>query len=246
MEDFHMARKCKKIHFPSVKNCVTNRVFEANILRCFACLLFVVAGVSCFNPFFPPTDVPPVNLTSTNNSLRSSPQGVIKQLIDAYQKKDFEFYQDLFSVNKDFRFYVSPAFTYEHTDPTCERVDSMCHYIIGRGLSCLNYWTYSEELKSHTNLFERAEKISLTLNGIDPGNIRYIVNDHYETTNVEVIVDGGSLSIEHPIEYDQQGNPFQYKDQVDNIGVQVFYLEKDPQNPDLWVIFKWFDLNTIS
>jgi hypothetical protein len=33
-------------------------------------------------------------------------------------------------------------------------------------------------------------------------------------------------------------------DYIIDIGVQVYYLEKDPRNPSLWVIAKWFDLGT--
>ncbi len=206
-------------------------------------LIVFIASLSCFNPFFPPTDTPPVS-----NTLRDTPQGIIKQLLDAYQKKDIYLYRDLFSEDQDFRFYVYPGFSSDHVKKTCEKVDSLCQYILSKGLTCLNYWTYTEEMISHSGLFnpDRTEQIRLTFSSINPGDIRYIVNSIHETTNVEIVVRNGSLSVDGKTYIGDDGYPTQEQYTVDEIGEQVFYLEKDPQNRKLWVIEKWFDLKAIQ
>jgi hypothetical protein len=209
------------------------------LIAAFACMIFL----SCFNPFFPPSGLPPVITNKPVNSyLRSTPQGVVQQLINAYEKKDINQYKDLFSAQQDFRFYVAPNFTSPHVVKTCELVDSMCYEIISKGLPCAYYWTYTQEMISHTNLFEQADEISLMINPIDNQDVRYITNGNRETTNVEIVLRGGRLDIAEPVQYDSDGNPYQDHIIAEDIGEQVFYLEHDPQNAALWVIYKWFDL----
>jgi hypothetical protein len=210
-------------------------------------MLIYIVSLSCFNPFFPPTGNPPVNSNKSVNTLRSAPAGVLRQLNDAYQKKDKDLYKDLFSVQQDFRYYVLPGFSSSNFITTCERIDTvLCPYIASKNLTCLNYWTYTEEMKSNAHLFDEAEQITLICSGIDPSDIRYIVKENRETTNVEVILRGGALTIEGKTYFDNQGNALQDYYEVADIGQQVFYLEKDPQNSSLWVIQKWFDLNSIQ
>jgi len=216
------------------------------VKHCYNAILSMVIclfSLTCFNPFFPATDTPPAS-----NSLRGTPQGVIRQLVDAYQKKDIYLYRDLFSVDQDFRFYVAPGFSSVHLYKTCEKVDSLCPYILSKGLTCLYYWTYSDEILSHSGLFnpDKTEQVMLTISSINPGDIRYFVNETRETTNVEIVVRNGSLSVDSKTLIGDDGIPYQYHDVVDDIGEQVFYLEKDPQNKSLWVIEKWFDLNSIQ
>ena len=207
-----------------------------SVFTCGACL-------SCDNPFFPPLGIPPKNNGSANSYLRSTPQGVVQQLVNAYDKKDINQYKDLFSSQQDFRFYVAPGFTSSHVVKTCELVDSICHEIISKGLTCMYYWTYTQEMISHANLFEQAYEIYLNVSPPSNQDIRYTTNGSGETTNVEVILRGGSMDITEPIQYFSDGSSYQNHDQVDDIGEQVFYLERDPQNPALWVIYKWFDMS---
>ena len=70
-------------------------------------IIAFMAFLSCYNPFFPPLGLPVNNNGST---LRSTPQGVIQQLNNAYNNKDIDLYKDLFSQQQDFRFYVAPSF----------------------------------------------------------------------------------------------------------------------------------------
>jgi hypothetical protein len=211
-------------------------------------VIICLSILSCFNPFFPQTGIPPSSsVRPTDNTLRSTPLGVIRQLIDAYQKKNIDLYRELFSVQQDFRFYVPPGFESIHLIKTCERVDTaLCSYIASKGLTCVNYWTYAEEMRSHAHLFEQAEQITLNCTSIESDDIRYISNENHETTNVEIIMRGGALTVDDQIQSDDQGNTYQYTYEVADIGQQVFYLEKDPQNKSLWVIQKWFDLQSMQ
>jgi hypothetical protein len=98
-------------------------------------------------------------------------------------------------------------------------------------------------MDSHTKMFEQADEISLRMSPLNNQDIRYTANGNGETTNVEIILRGGGLDIAEPIQYFSDGSSYQYHDVVDDIGEQVFYLERDPQNPTLWVIYKWFDMS---
>jgi hypothetical protein len=210
------------------------------LLRLFS-IVACSAALSCFNPFFPQTGKPPGSVFSNQ---RGTPLGVIQQLNSAYQKRDIDLYRDLFSMEQDFRFYVPPSLLSSHLTGTCEQVDTVqCPFVASKGFTCLNYWTFSEEMRSHTNLFEKASLISLSCKTVDPNDIRYITSGNGETLNVEVILRGGRLTWEGQVQADSLGNSFQDYYEVEDIGLQVFYLEKDPQNATLWVIKKWFDLN---
>lgn len=185
-----------------------------------------------------------MGLPSSNNgvTLRSTPQGVIQQLNNAYNNKDIEAYKDLFSQNQDFRFYIPQSFdTVTNVAITYEIIDSTCYEIIKNGLIGAYYWTYSQEMESHSNMFEQAQEISLLINPLNNQDIRYIANGSGETTEVEVVLRGGSLNITENV-VDENGNNFQNIDELGDIKEQVFYLERDPQNSALWVIKKWFDL----
>ena len=181
-------------------------------------------------------------LSNNGATLRSTPQGVIQQLNNAYNNLDIDLYKDLFSQQQDFRFYIAPTFDSCTHIVSCEIVDSTCYEILSKeGLTCLNYWTYTQEMESHTSMFEKAEEIYLKISPLNNQDIRYITNGSGETTEVEVILRGGSLNITENV-VDENGYSFQNVDELGDIKEQVFYLERDPQNSALWVIKKWFDL----
>jgi hypothetical protein len=211
------------------------------VVLLFATVAFL-AFLSCYNPFFPPMGLPVNNNGST---LRSTPQGVLQQLNNAYNNKDIDLYKDLFSQQQDFRFYIAPRFEDSciHVVSTCELIDSTYYEVMSKGLSCMKYWMYSREIDSHTKMFEQADEISLRMSPLSNQDIRYTTNGNHETTAVEIILRGGNLNIVEVVKYDENGYPYQNTDEVDDIGEQVFYLERDPQNRALWVIFKWFDMS---
>jgi hypothetical protein len=200
--------------------------------------------LSCDNIFFPSTGKP-----LSGGTLRSTPQGILQQLILAYQNQRIDLYSDLFSTSKDFRFYVSPSFASEYNNgqpnsKPLEIIDTMYEYIIQHGISSCNYWTYNEEIQIHTNLFTKSSSITFAP---QPSilQIRYMTNNNGDTTNVEVVIKDGEIDIFSEIYYDSENNRYEDK-YVINIDTQVFYLERDPNNNRLWVIQKWFDLGSAA
>lgn len=193
----------------------------------------------CFDPFFPPTGEP-----QNVNVARSTPAGTVQQLFTAYETRQIGLFMDLFSPVKDFRFYVSPSFQADYArergNALLETIDSMFSYVREvKGISQMYYWTYDDEIEIHNNLFSQAMDIGYAVNSqpIDTNAINYFKAPD-GTQYAEVIVRGGELQIR--VNTGDQTVADYYVD----IGEQVFYLEKDPQNPSLWVIAKWFDLGT--
>jgi hypothetical protein len=210
------------------------------IVRPCIVVLPVMFFLACsINPFFPPSGEP-----LKGDIGRTTPAGTIAQLFRAYETRQINLFMDLFSASKDFRFYVSPSFAADyaksHGSVNIETIDPAFQYVRSRGITQAYYWTYDEEIQIHNNLFTQAVDIGFTVypQPIDTNTITYIHGPD-GTDYAEVVSRGGALSIQVKMEW--SGTVTEYK--VD-IGEQVFYLEKDPQNPSLWVIAKWFDLGT--
>jgi hypothetical protein len=195
-------------------------------------------SLACNNPFFPKTGQPLKMDTG-----RQTPGGVIQQLYRAYETRQINLFMDLFSPTKDFRFYVSPSFETEYDlkygSSNIENIDSGLSYAYAR-VQRASYWTYDEEIQIHNNMFSLAMTIEFTERPqpVDSNSIRYFTGPN-GTEYAEVVVRNGILQITAPTPYDRVVDDFKV-----DIGVQVYYLEKDPQNPSLWVIAKWFDLGT--
>jgi hypothetical protein len=199
-----------------------------------ACMLF-----ACDNPFLPRTGEPLKVGTG-----RETPAGVIQQLYQSYETRQINLFMDLFSPTKDFRFYVSPSFQTDYAQTpgaNVENIDSSFSYAYGHVLDGkAYYWTYNEEIQIHNNMFSDAVGIRFNQvpQPVDTNGIYYFTGQD-GNQYAEVVVRDGMLEITAKTPYDQVVDDY-YID----IGVQVFYLEKDPQNPALWVIAKWFDLGT--
>jgi len=199
--------------------------------------------LSCNNIFFPDTGSP------LSGTLRNTPQGVVQQLILAYKNQRIDLYTDLFSSTKDFRFYVSPSFASEYNNgkpdsKPLEVIDTMYQYVVQHGISSCNYWTYTEEIQIHTNLFSKSSQITFATQPVI-NQIRYMTNSNGDTTNVEIVIQDGEIDILSEIYYDAEYN--RYADEyIIYIDTQVFYLERDPDDNSLWVIQKWFDLGTAA
>jgi hypothetical protein len=191
-------------------------------------------ALSCRNPFFPPTGMP-----DKVPPLRSTPAGVIKQLIQAYESKDLNLFQDLFPPSKSFQFYVCPTFyvssyssrSYVNPpEPRDTRLQNIGEY------SYYYYWVQDIEIQSHLKLFKNAESIEFKIKpDVNPGNFRYITNDTGDTVNVEVLMENGEIFIKI--------KTATYSDESTiAIEKQVFFLERDADN--LWVIRKWYDFGS--
>jgi hypothetical protein len=176
--------------------------------------------------------------------MRATPRGVMQQLITAYQNKKIDLYRDLFSTAQDFRFYVTPLFQSEYLLQSyakpCEPIDTAYPYIhdLGALYFCLYYWTYSEEMRAHERLFQDAGSITFTVGDIQ---VEYLPNEAGDTARAQVVMDGGTIDIFSKEYYDNNNDLNVDMSQI-VIGRQVFYLKKDPDDPTLWVIDRWFDL----
>jgi hypothetical protein len=190
--------------------------------------------VSCRNPFFPPTGMP-----DKVPPLRSTPDGVIKQLIQAYESKDLNLFQDLFPALKTFQFYVCPSFVASYNNNRSyvnppEPRDTRLQYI--GEYSYYYYWVQDIEIQSHLKLFNYAEKIEFTIKpDVNPGNFRYITNDNGDTINVELLMENGQIGIKIKTATISDSSTIA-------IEKQVFLLERDAEN--LWVIRKWYDFGS--
>jgi hypothetical protein len=207
------------------------------LLRGWTCAVGVLFCLAvCRNPFFPftgkPDDAP---------LLRSTPSGVITQLINSYEQRRLDLFDDLLPSSGTFRFYVSPNFvaTYQSSGKNyvnpAEPRDTLLQHI--GAFPYYYYWTQNVELQSHRRLFAQALSIRFALDPtVNPGDFRYIVNGNNDTTNVELLMLDGKIVLE----FDMGGGD----SEVDTILVdkQVFFLERDADN--LWVIRKWYDFGT--
>ncbi len=208
---------------------VTSQQYRA--LWCAAVLAAFIPLCFCCGIFFPPTGIP-YKVTP----LRSTPMGVITQLIDSYEQQRIDRFEDLFPVSETFQFYVSPQFTsvyltepYQVNPP--ETADPRLHFI--GSYPSYYYWTQAIEIQHHKRLFEKAVSIQFTVKPyVDSSNFHYIVNNG-ETTNVEILMTDGI------IDFIFDNGDGSYDDYSVWIEKQVFLLERDADN--LWVIRKWYD-----
>jgi hypothetical protein len=171
--------------------------------------------------------------------LRQTPQGVINQLIKSYENRNINLFSDLFSPAGTYKFYISnsyaPEYSASHTGILPETIDSPLVADILPGP--YYWWGYADEIKKHQKLFETADEIQFTsLPAIPPSGITYTVSAANETTYATVILRDGEFII----------TASQYLSEPVDVAIeeQVFYLARDPSDPSLWVIDKWFDLGT--
>ncbi len=205
-------------------------------------LTFLFFILSCNNPFLPQTGEP-----LKSNEGRQTPEGVIGQLFHSYETRQINLFTDLFSPSKDFRFYISksfePYYLASHGGGNLEYIDSSFAYAYKRVTdNNAYYWTYNDEMQIHNHLFSMAVDIRILQmpQQIDSGSVRYFKGPT-GIDYAEVVVLDGRMQITAQTPSDQVVG-----DYVVDMGVQVFYLERDPQNTNLWVIAKWFDLGTAS
>jgi hypothetical protein len=179
--------------------------------------------IRCGSPFFPDTGMP-----DGTKPLRTTPQGVITQLIESYEQQRIDLFEDLFPPFGTFRFYTSPAFadTMRNRGFPSEPRDTLLQWITA---PYYYYWTQQIEVSEHKNMFAQAFSIRFTVRpSVDPGDFRYrVVNG--DTTNVEILMTDGQIDIAT-----SEGTA------TVAIERQVFFLERAPDS--LWVIRKWYDL----
>lgn len=190
-------------------------------------LLLLVSA--CRNPFLPPTGVPIDN----TGPLRATPQGVITQLVDAYENRQIDLYQDLFPTDGSFKFYVAPAFVEKYkeryTEPS-EPGDSLMQFVSQSDR--YYYWTQEVEVANTKRLFSGALSIEFSSKP-SIQNLRRFVADG--DSLAEMNVGGGILKIGVYLDI----NTIKiYSVYIDD---QIFLLAKNEKG--LWVIRKWYDFS---
>lgn len=195
-------------------------------------VLFLIGSFfSCENPFFPPTGKPDKTF-----SLRSTPEGVLKQLIEAYESKRIDLYEELLSDS--FQFYVAPTFISSYQakyDYAYESADTMLSFTTG---SKFYYWTKAEEVESHRKLFSNDDGKNKEI------RFRYApeltsTRSYGDSAYIEMMITGGELLIQ----LSTTGAVIQTVEYTIAIEKQVFLLERDRKDKSLWVIRKWYDLS---
>lgn len=185
----------------------------------------------CRNPLLPPTGVP---VNQSTEAPRATPQGVIDQLIDAYENRQIDLYIDLFPKDGSFRFFVAPSFVGDYkarAKDFYEQGDSLLQFVSRSEL--YYYWTQDKEVQGCTRLFTQAASIEFTEKPVLASVRKFIDNGD---SVAEVLMTGGLLDIG---QYTDFNVITIYPVEIER---QVFKLEKDERN--LWVISKWYDLGT--
>ncbi len=206
----------------------------------FVAIMSAIFFLGCNSPFFPATGKPKVE-----TQFRRSPAGVIRQLETAYEHRRIDLFTDLFYPDS-FRFYIASSFDPQNSKP---RLDSSLLNATGQypyihryySWRKFEYWGFNSERRSHEALFSKAVRLDFTT-GLNISSTTFLLDTirdsssgaivRIDTTRAETVLeDGALLQVEAP----------QFRGDV-TIGVQVFYMIRDPRNPALWVIYKWFDL----
>jgi len=203
----------------------------------------------CFNPFAPPTGVPDLD-----SSLRKTPEGVIKQLVNSYESMRLDLFSDLFGpTGEGFKYYI-PLSAVENLTKLnqialVEVIDTALPFIDSG--TVFDYVTFGSEFEIHRNLF-LADRITF-IERLIPDSIEYIisrkVNDSvtsidslgFDTVAAVVRTREALLEISAEILEQTQGE----RTQDFNIGKQVFYMIRDPRDRNLWIISKWFELELL-
>ncbi len=208
-------------------------------------LLLIALFFSCDNPFFVPTGEPVIT-----SGFRATPRGVIRQLSTAYEHKRLDLFTDLL-IESQFRFYIAPnsadsligVRSYVKLDTSLSaKMENFPEIRLNTRHNKYYYWGYDKERLSHQNLFSRAERINF-FPQLEATKVTFITdsvftdslkNDYVvDTILAEVVAERARLEISAP----------QIQVTFD-IGKQVFYMIKDPADPSLWAIVKWFDLGS--
>ncbi|MCX7726079.1 MAG: hypothetical protein N2053_04445 [Chitinispirillaceae bacterium] len=193
-------------------------------------LLILLIFLLCKNPFFPPSGVPQ---ELHPQSLRSTPQGVIEQLIESYESRRIDLFKDLFPEDGSFKFFVAPDFFNDYltkyqklSETRDERLKLIGQY------EYYYYWTQDAEIESHTRLFSQAASIRFIGKPMVESIRKFTDNND---SLAELLVTGGILEIGKYIDVDT------IEIFTANISRQVFLVGKDSKN--LWVILKWYDFS---
>jgi hypothetical protein len=181
----------------------------------------------CGSPFLPVTGVPPEQPVDLH--MRSTPEGIIKQLIESYETRSIELFTDLFPDDSSFQFFIAPdyfsaidinKYDYEERDQRLMHLADNKYY----------YWTQTREIDKHRRLFDYIDEIEFVS---EPTLEVRVFTDNGERM-AEVLATSGEMEVS-----DNQGSRIViYRVKIEK---QVFLMQKDADN--LWVIRKWYDFS---
>lgn len=198
-------------------------------IPCLVPLILVGCILSCGNgdPFFPPSGA------YVGVPMRSTPQGLVTQFENAYQDISLSLYQNLLPTDGSFEFFVAPGFVPENPVSLLDTLRDTTMQFIG-DYPYYFYWTQDIELKSQYALFQNAGFMEFSV----PPDVEYypIIDSTGDTTKCEVLMTNGELDMFF-------NDPDTYPDQAIEINCD-FLLTRDSKN--LWVIKKWYDLQSSS
>jgi hypothetical protein len=198
-------------------------------------MLCTILGLRCDNPFLPPTGTPvkfPSNLPA---DLRSTPQGLLAQLIESYESMRIDLFTDLLPTDGSFRFFITQGFFSENQDRFRQRSeppDGRLQYL--EAADSYHYWTQTEEIDKHTRMFRSALNIDFKAKpGIE--SIRRFVDNGDSLAELKITggefwllfstAEGDSI-ITNPVAIEKQ----------------VFLIQQDAGHR--WVIKKWYDFGS--
>ncbi|MBN1982801.1 MAG: hypothetical protein JW795_14805 [Chitinivibrionales bacterium] len=206
---------------------LTRPIIKKIISVAFVCVL--VFG--CQNPFFPMIDVP----TSNPPNLQT-PEGVIAELVRAYENKRLSLFQKLIYDNAAFKFYIqanpSKLLNLNHINKS--HIEYLTHSFVVNDNYL--YLDYGQEYRIHENLFNSKNKLTFT----DPLTIESIsyptLQQFPDTVDAIVRTDKASLTIisDVLVEYKDRTAEF-------NLSRQIFHLKKDSQGN--WRIYQWYEVD---
>lgn len=198
-------------------------------MRNISTMLLLCLLVQCRNPFVPPTGEP-IQFPVTGQ--RSTPQGLLDQLIESYELMRIDLFKDLLPTDGSYRFFVAPDFLTEYqlrSEQLSEVRDARLQFI-GKS-DYWYYWTQKEEVERHTLLFSRVTNIKFDIKpGL--GTVREFVDGG--DSLAELLISGGHFTISIVSPDTTNNYPV-------DVGKQVFLIQKDQNHR--WVIRKWYDFS---
>lgn len=208
--------------------CSQMEACRMSVMQCIVVGLFVVlGGTACRNPF-----LPPVGLPTQEYQARATPEGVVRQLIESYEKARIDLFEELLPGANEFQFFVAPSFAaVTKVNLPEEPQDTNLQYI-GQ-VEKYYYWNQSAELEKTRRLFNGADQIVFSQK--PTVEVRYFTGVQGRAS-AEVLLIGGELTIS------QKTGAYEITYHVAELVQQVLLLEQ--RDDDLWIIRKWYDLST--
>lgn len=185
--------------------------------------LFIIS-LACYNPFFPETGAPLEEVIH----IMDTPSKTIQKLQQDYEYKNLNHFKDTLLFDNSFKYYVADNFAIGNELTKIKDFEILENELYVANTRYLVV-KYSEEVRLHKNMFEKASDISFSQPlTIADSEIQYTDLDSMEAyaklneTTITIELESGKVEFE-----------------IEN---QVFHLKKDTTDSQ-WKIYRWFELN---